>query len=578
MLATLDWIVISAYLLFALLVGLAVRESAQKSRRSYFLADGTLPWWWAGTSIAATTFAADTPLAITGIVASKGLSGNWIWLSWVLVHAGVVVLFARMWHRTQVITDAEFIELRYSGKSASLLRSLRAALYGIIYNIIILGWVLRAMGKIVHPLFHWEVWTPRLTEFIGSIMPDSTALGGPSEVMTILVLVIIVAFYSSLGGIRGVIFTDLIQFALGLIGGIWLAVIAWNAAGGRSGLKEGLTAQFGEQTSSVTALIPSSGMEWFSILGMGAFMFGLYLIVQSFANVPADGGGYLQQRLNTTRSEKDAQKAAGLFLVIQYIVRVWPWFIAALAALVIIPIGSEVTVLGSLLGEMVANDREMAYSAMMITLLPAGVLGIVIISLLAAFMSTIDTHFNWGASYIVNDILLKIKPDLSSRMQIVAARTGVILFAIAAVFVAFHIERIEQAWQWVAALGAALGLPTMLRWVWWRINAAAELLGGIAGLTTAFALAVNGSMAYEYRLITIAGVSLVGVIAGIIWGPKTDRAVLTAFQKKVNPIGFWPGQQPNVAIHQLARVMAGTVLLASIVIGSVFLIKWVLIA
>jgi len=523
--APIDWVVIGLYLGFALLVGFVVRERAEQGRHSYFIADRSLPWWWAGVSIAATTFAADTPLAITGIVASRGLSGNWLWLSWLLVHAGVAVVFARRWWRTGVVTDAEFIALRYDDPLAPTLRSFRALLFGLVYNAIILGWVLRAMSKIVRPLFPWEQWFPRLVEGLGHLMPAGSALGGPSELLSLVILIGLVAGYSYLGGIRGVIVTDLVQFGVGLTGSIWLAVVAWQAVGGHAGLVDGLHRLYG---------------------------LGLYLLVQSYANVPADGGGYLQQRLNSTRTEQDATKAATLFLGLQYLVRVWPWFVVALAALVIAPIGAEGANLPPDLAGVVAADREMAYPALMFHLLPAGVLGLLVVSLLAAFMSTIDTHFNWGSSYLVSDLYLRWRPKASSIEQIRVARAGVVGYALMAIVVGMRIDTIEQAWRWVAFLGASLGVPTVLRWIWWRVTAASELAGALTGLATAAALILWSNAPYEVRLVWISGMSVVGLLAGIALGPKPGPRAIERFTAQVKPIGFWPGVSVRRASAQLA--------------------------
>ncbi len=566
MLEPLDWVVIGAYLLFALAVGVAARERAGRSRHSYFLADRSLPWWLAGTSIAATTFAADTPLAITGIVAARGLSGNWLWLSWLLVHAGVVMLFARRWWRSGVVTDAEFIALRYDGRASGWLRTFRAALYGLVFNVIILGWVLRAMGKIVQPLVDWEQWAPWLVDAVAVVVPAQSALGGPSEAVTVILLVLFVALYSSLGGIRGVIRTDLVQFGLGLVGSIWLAVVAWTHAGGRRGVLDGLQATYGDAASTYTRLFPSLQEGWASSIGLGAFGLGAYLLVQSYANVPADGGGYLQQRLSATRSEADAQKAASLFFVLQYGVRIWPWIMVALAALVIVPVGSEVAVLGDALGTSVATDREMAYPALMIHLLPPGVFGLLVVSLLAAFMSTIDTHFNWGASYVVSDVAVRWRPSMSDAAQVLVARASVATFAIGAVLVAFQIEYIEQAWRWVAALGAALGAPTILRWLWWRMTAAAELVGAVTGLVTAAVLWGASIGSYESQLITIAAASIAAVLLTIALGPKPTEQATTSFMQAVAPIGFWPDSNSQTraeAKRGLSRAALATVAIAT---------------
>lgn len=534
-----DALIIGGYLLLALVVGLWVSKQAASGVQSYFLAGRSLPWWWAGASIAATTFAADTPLAVAGIVAAKGISGNWIWLAWMGVHAAVVVLFAENWSRSGVVTDAELISRRYSGRAADWLRTARAGLFGIVYNGIILGWVLRAMVKIASPFFHWDLWFPGLLAALASVWPANSPLGTPSDAITIVLLLGLVVVYTSLGGLRGVIVTDLVQLGLALVGSVWLAWEAWSAVGGRSGLVEGLERLYGAQ-HGLLDLFPHVAPGALGSLSFGFVIFGLYLVVQSYANVPADGGGYLMQRLNATRSPADARKASLLFLLIQYPLRIWPWVVVGLAALVLIPIGGESAALGGA-GALVAGDRERAYPVLMGVLLQPGLLGLMVASLLAAFMSTVDTHMNWGASYLVNDVYLRLRPQASSRQQITVARIAVLAFAVGAVLVSFQIETIEQAWKWVAALGAALGAPTALRWVWWRVNAAGELGAMAVGLAAAIALGWV-DWPFEVELLIIAAASLVGLAAGMLAGPSTDNAVVNAFVADIQPIGLWPGR------------------------------------
>jgi len=573
-LAPLDWAVIALYLAFALCIGFWVRERASQGRESYFLAGRTLPWWWAGTSIAATTFAADTPLAITGIVADRGLSGNWLWLSWIGVHAAVIVYFATKWRRSRTLTDAELIQLRYSGRAADALRVLRALLYALVYNAIVLGWVLRAMGKVAHPIFRWTEWAPGLTGALAKVWPASSALGSPSEGLTILALVGVVALYSSLGGIRGVILTDLVQFAMALLGSIWLAVVAWHAVGGQEGLLTGLNGLYGEGHQYLR-FFPSRKDGWLAALRFGPFMVGAYLIVQSYANIPADGGGYLMQRLATCRDEADARKAAAWFTVLHYLVRVWPWFIVATAALVLIPLGHEAGALGGA-GALAQGDREMAYTVLLFALLPAGVLGLMVASLLAAFMSTVDTHFNWGASYVVNDLYLRWRPRATPEQQVRLARLSVVGFAALSVVVALHIDTIEQAWKWVAFIGAALGVPTALRWVWWRVNAASELAAVVSGLTTAALVSLFTAWSYETQLVATSAASVVGMAAAMWLGPPTSRAQLASFQAQVRPLGVWPGRSPGTAVRDLLRIAAPTVAVIAGVVGLLRLGTWLI--
>jgi Na+/proline symporter len=559
----LDWTVIGLYLVLALGVGIAVRRRAGRDRESYFLAGRSLPWWWAGLSIAATTFAADTPLAVTGIVATKGMSGNWIWVSWLGVHAAVIVYFAARWRRSGVLTDAELVDLRYSGREAGWLRLFRAGLYGVVYNCIILGWVLRAMVKIVSPFFRWQEWLPGLVSVLEEIWPRSSSLGSPSEGLTIIALLAIVATYSSLGGIRGVIFTDLIQLAIALAGSVWLAILAWDSTGGGTSLVGSLETLYGPDHGYLD-LLPDASGGWLTGAGLGSFAFGVYLLVQSYANVPADGGGYLMQRLGTTREPSGARHASLLFVVVQYLVRTWPWLVVAVAALVLVPIGDETTALGGA-ASAVAGDREMAYPVLMAYLMPPVALGLMVTSLLAAFMSTVDTHINWGASYIVNDVLLRLRPRASNRLQVLVARLAVAGFALAAVLVSFGIDTIEQAWKWVAALGAALGVPTALRWFWWRVNAAGEIGAMVAGLGTALVLTVATDVGFEVRLVVISAASIAGLAAGMLLGPSTDPVVIERFAARVGPHGWWPGRRFDRALAEVAAdglrwcaVLAGT--------------------
>lgn len=559
-----DWAVIGLYLVFALIVGLLVREKAGSSRESYFLAGRSLPWWWAGMSIAATTFAADTPLAVTGIVASRGLSGNWIWLSWIGVHAGVVVYFAARWNRSSVVTDAELVTIRYSGRPASVLRTVRSLLFGVVYNCIILGWVMRAMAKIVMPFFRWDVWLPGLTTALASIWPESSPLGSPSEGLTIIALLSVVGFYSSLGGIRGVVLTDVIQLGMALLGSIFLAVQAWTHVGGRAGIVGGLNALYGPGHGYLD-LLPSTDTGWLNSVGIGAFAFGLYLIVQSYANIPADGGGYLMQRLNATKSSRDARRASMLFILLQYLLRTMPWFVVAVCALILIPLGQEETALEGMAGA-VGADRELAYPMLMAYLLPPVILGVMVTSLLAAFMSTVDTHINWGASYIVNDVFCRLWPAASDRAQLRVARGAVLVFVVLAVLISLQIDTIEQAWKWVAALGAALGVPTALRWFWWRVNAAGELCAMAVGLAAAAMLSASTELSYEARLIVISAASVVGLAAGMVLWPGEPAEIIRKFTSLVRPLGFWPDRSPGAGAREVANVvLRGCALVAGVV-------------
>ena len=542
-----DFSVILAYFIFVLLIGFLFRKISGKNKEEYFLGGRNIPWWLAGISIVATTYAADTPLAICGIIASKGLSGNWLWLPWMGIHAAVIIFFAAAWRKTGVLTDAQFISIRYSGNRKEALRLLRAALSGIVLNCIILAWVFKAMIKISNVFFHWEKWLPDLFDLLSRVWPPNGKFGSPNEAITLVFILLIIAIYSSMGGIRGVIFTDFVQFILSFGGGVWLAVNAWNHVGGQQGLSQGLEKLYGNGHQFLE-LFPTQ-TSWISTLEIGSLFFVVYLLVQSISAIDSDGGGYIMQRLATTRDAIGAKKASVLFLYFHYLIRIWPWFIVGLAALIILPLGQDIYTIENT--DFVLKDRESAYPTLMTLLLPPGVLGLVLASLLAAFMSTVDTHINWGASYIINDWLLKIFPKVSDKVQIRVARIALVLFLSISLLISFFIGTIETGWKALATIGAAFGIPTLLRWFWWRLNVDAELLAIAAGLSAGAFLAFFTDITYEFRLILTLLFSLLGVLAGVIWGRPTGTATLENFISSVQPIGFWPDRSFRQSLKEL---------------------------
>ena len=543
-----DFGVILTYLIFVLLVGFLFRKISGRNKEEYFLAGRNIPWWLAGISIVATTYAADTPLAICGIIASKGLSGNWLWLPWMGIHSAVIIFFAAAWRKTGALTDAQFISIRYSGNRKEALRLLRAGVSGILLNCIILAWVFRAMLKISNIFFSWEKWFPTMFGFFNKVWPANGVLGSPNEAITLVLSILVIAIYSSMGGIRGVIITDFIQFILTLAGGLWLAINAWNYVGGQKGLSQSLDTIYGKGHHFLE-LFPSQA-GWISTLEIGSLLFAVYLLFQSISAIDADGGGYLMQRLATTKNADEAQKASILFLFFHYLIRIWPWFIVGLVAIIIFPIGQDIITIEST--EFILKDRESAYPNLMTLLLPSGVLGLVLASLLAAFMSTVDTHINWGASYIVNDWLLKIFPGVSDKVQIRVARMAVVFFLLISLIISFHIGTIEKGWRAIATIGAAFGIPTLLRWFWWRLNADAEFLAIAAGILAGTLFAFFTDISYELRLILTSFFSLLGVLVGVCWGKPTEEVTLKNFILKVNPIGFWPDRSFKQSLKELS--------------------------
>jgi SSS family solute:Na+ symporter len=546
-LAVIDWTIVAAYLAATLLVGAWVSRTAGRSLDSYFVADRSLPWWWLGTSMAATTFAADTPLVVSGLVARHGVAGNWLWWSWAISHISVAVVFAALWRRSRVLTDAELIELRYCGRSAAWLRGFKAAFFAILINAIILGWVVRAMVKIAAPFVDWRAWLgPAAMEAFTAFWPDALLVGSPGDTITVLVLFCVIGAYSSLGGIRGVILTDLLQFAMALVGGVAFALIAVDHVGGLQGLRAGLARHY--DVASLLAFVPGRDAAWLPVQ-----VFLTYIAVQWWAQYYSDGSGYLAQRVFTARDERHATAGTLWFAVLNYAVRTWPWVLVALVALVVFPLGVSG---GGADAELVAADREMAYPVLMARLLPAGLLGLLFASLLAAFMSTVDTHLNWGASYLTHDLYRRfVAPDASQSRLVWVSRLSVMLLTAMGVVVASRIDSIEQAWRLFIALGAGLGLPSMLRWFWWRANAWTEIAGIVAAVSSALVLyPLFPDARDEYLLLAIVAIATASALLATWLTPPVPDAHLEAFTRRVRPPGWWrdlPGAAPRRAMGWL---------------------------
>ncbi len=562
-LAPLDWAIVILYLVLALAVGVLVSRRAGTSLESYFVAGRTLPWWWLGTSMAATTFAADTPLVVAGLVAEHGIAGNWFWWSWAISHVSMAVVFAALWRRARVMTDAELVELRYGGSSATLLRGFKAVFFALLINGIVLGWVIRAMVKIAAPFARWETWigADALAAFERT-WPDVLTIGGAGDTLTVLVLFGLIALYSSLGGIRGVILTDLLQFVLALVGSITFAWFAVDSVGGLGELRVSLAQHY--DADQVLAFFPGAQAAWLPVQ-----VFLIYVAVQWWAQYFSDGSGYLAQRLFTAKDDAHAEAGGIWFAIANYSLRTWPWVLIGLVGMVVFPLG----VTGDGAAAIVAGDREMAYPVLMAMLLPVGVLGMLFASLLAAFMSTVDTHLNWGASYLTSDLYRRfLRPHASQQELIRVSRTCVFLLAALAVVIAAQIESIEQAWRFFVALGAGLGLPSMLRWLWWRVNAWTEIVGMIVATITAIVLyPLFPDARDEYLLVAIVAIAMTAALAATFLTAPVPREQLTRFAERVRPPGWWkdiPGAAPRRAIAWTALAwVAGNVGVFSLLFG-----------
>ncbi len=574
MLGWLDAGIIGAYLFFAFAIGLAATRKAGTGLVSYFVADRSLPWWWLGTSMAATTFASDTPLVVTGFVAEHGISGNWFWWSVAVGLVLLAVLYAPQWRASLVITDAELIELRYAGPPAAWLRGFKALFSSLFINCIVLGWVFAAMAKITRPFVRWDEFLgPETFQAIEHSWPDLLLFQDLNNTLTILCLLVIVLVYSSAGGIRGVIVTDLVQFVLAMGSAILFAWIAVDYVGGLSGLWSQLDETYpsGKNTPSAAemkAFWPSFAKG--SAMSVGVFCSSIGVLW--WANSQVDGTGYLAQRLNTARSAKDAERGALWFCFVNFVLRSWPWVLVGLVALIAFPLDDPTRV--TPLGAELEGDREMAYPVLMKLLLPSGLLGLVLVSLIAAFMSTVDTHINWGASYLVNDVYLRfLRPDASDKELVRASRISVFFLGVIAIFVAAQVDQVGDMWKFSFAMLSGLGVPHMLRWVWWRANAWTEICGMVTGLllaVPAYAFGWAEAVPAEYVIAIIAVTSSLLAVAVTLLTPPVPESKLKHFYNKVRPVGVWPwseGSKRRELRHRLLAWVFGVVALFSCLFG-----------
>ncbi|APD06369.1 sodium/glucose cotransporter [Flavobacteriaceae bacterium UJ101] len=621
---TLDWIIIAAFLAMSLFIGVYFRKSAGKGMENFFLGGRNLPWYIAGISMVATTFAADTPLAVTEIVAKDGISGNWIWWNALIGGTLTTFFFAKLWRRSHVLTEVELIEKRYSGKKAKFLRGFKSIYLGVFMNLMVIGWVNLAMITILQGFF------PDLTKVDGILI-----CGG----LTIFILV-----YSTLSGLLGIAITDTIQFFIAIVGCIVLAILVVNsdAVGGVDELKANLpngtlnffpeigeTAKTSETlTIGLTTLIAFFGMVWWASWYPGA---------------EPGGGGYVAQRMMSAKSEKDSVFATLFFQIGHYCIRPWPWILVALSAMVIYSVpkniedaelkssyqtllkkGVDEKVLfaseddfkkldqsSSLIEENKAeitqvrqkieeesknntflkhslryqNDYRFGFVYAIRDFLPNGLLGLLFVVFLAAYMSTISTQLNWGASYVVNDFYARFVNENASQPQLVLiSRVTTLVLGIVGVGVSFFIDSISEVWKFIMEAGAGLGLVLILRWYWWRINAWSEISATIApfvgyGLTR-YALDLEFPDSFFF---TVAFTTIVWILVTFITNP-TKKEILEDFYKDVRPEGAWEPVRNSLGIEKdtselgwlfLCWISAATMIYSTLfLIGKVIFKEW----
>ena len=531
-LSPIDGVIIISYIVFALGLGIYYSKRAGRDINEFFVSGRNLPWWLAGTSMVATTFAADTPLAVTGLVVNDGIAGNWLWWNMVLSGMLATFLFSRLWRRAEVITDVELTELRYSGKSASLLRGFRALYIGLPINCITMGWVILAMQKIIVLVFD---------------LPDT----GTSKVLVVLACMLIAGIYCALSGFWGVVITDLIQFGMAMIGSIALAIIAVNKIGGIGTLKTKLSELHGPD-HSILHFFPDFGAGEMAIL-----TFGVYLGVQWWAANGVDGGGYIAQRMFAAKDERNTLLATLWFNIAHYTLRPWPWILVALVSMVVYPN---------------LSDPEAGYPKLMLEYLPTGLLGLMLTAFLAAFMSTIDTHLNWGASYLVNDFYKRFfKPEADDRHYVVASRISVVVIMLVAGVTSLFMDSIAGAWKFLIALNAGIGLVQILRWYWWRINAWSEIAAMVTSAvvsTIVFTLPQTKDN-FAYQMLIIVPIStLTWLVTTLVTSPVTEERLI-AFYQRVRPNGGWWGRIPSLANVPSIKESSMPALI-NWVLGSVF--------
>ncbi len=534
--AWLDWLLVAAYFVFSFGIAAYYTRRAGQNTSEFFLSGRNMPWWLAGTSMVATTFAADTPLAVTELVAQSGIAGNWLWWNFAFGGMLTVFFFARLWRRSGVLTDVEFVELRYAGKAAAWLRGIKAIYFGLLLNCIILGWVSLAMETVIDILF------PDLTLFGRA---GFTVLGFEFSAALVYVglLVLVVAVYSLMSGLWGVIVTDAFQFVIAIGGCIILAVFVLDMPeiGGMAGLR----AQLPDTTFR---FLPTVGdaVQGAGVLTLSAAAFVAYIGVQWWAswypgNEPG-GGGYIAQRMMSAKDERHSLFATFWFTIAHYCLRPWPWIIVAMAALVLYPD--------------LENPRE-GFVLVMREVLPPGLLGLLFAAFLAAFMSTIATQLNWGTSYLVNDFWRRfVKPGASERHYVAVSRVMTFVLAVVSVFVTTQLGSISQAWGLVITASAGLGLVLILRWYWWRVNAWSELTATVAPillvLLALLGVQVPGLTAdFPVNLFSVAGLTTVLWLAATFVTRPPDDATLDAFYHRVHPGG--PGWKPVAARNPSVR-------------------------
>ena len=561
-LTSIDWVVIIAYLLINLLISIYYRRRASGNTEEFFISGRDVSWWLAGTSMVATTFAADTPLLVCGVVATNGIAGNWIW--WGSCAGGMltVFFFARYWRRARILTDVEFVELRYGGKPAAFLRGFKSIYLGLLMNCFILGWVTQAMVNIIQVLLGPAIAKGRVVDIasFSYTLPDP---GVTSLLICVLAIIPFTGLYTFIGGLWGVLVTDLFQFILKMSMIVVLAVVAVAKIGGMDALRahlhtvEEATRQSGVQISNPLNFLPDFqlGMTTDAIWTVPVLTFIVYLGMQWwlawYPGAEPGGGGYVAQRMFSAKDEKHSLGATLWFNLAHYALRPWPWIITGLVAIVVYsPHG------GMSPNMDFANNPQQGYVMVLRDYLPPAFRGLMVAAFLAAFMSTVGTQLNWGSSYLVNDLYRRFMVrDATERHYVLISKLVTVLLVLGSGYTATRLSSISQGWQIVLNIGFGTGAVYILRWYWWRINAWSEISAmAVAAVTTLvlsrMAIAGNSSVVYaKTALITGLVTTIAWLIATFATAPETKDTLLH-FYRRVHPTVY--GWRP---IAQLAPDM-----------------------
>ena len=533
-LALLDWLIIFMFFAISLGIGIYVSKSSGESANAFFLSGRSMPWWLLGLSMVATTFSTDTPNLVTDIVRTNGVSGNWVWWAFLITGLLTVFVYAKLWRKSNVNTDLEFYELRYGGKPASFLRKFRALYLGIIFNVITMSAVTLAAIKIGGIMLGLEPW------------------------QTVISAGLVTVTFSAIGGFKGVVYTDLILFFVAMAGAIGAAYYLVNLpeVGGVQALlthenvidKIAILPDFDNREALITLLIIPLAVQWWSSWYPGA---------------EPGGGGYIAQRMLAAKDENHAIGATFFFNIMHYALRPWPWIIVALASLVVFPdLESIQAAFPNITADKLGND--LAYPAML-TKLPTGLLGLVLASLISAYMSTISTQLNWGSSYIVYDFYKRqINPEASQKRLVAVGRLSTVLLMVLSTLLALLLQNAMQLFNLLLVFGAGTGLIFILRWFWWRINAWSEITAMVASGIISLLLAIP-SFGIKEALFGAGGVfpawaefPFVVVVTTTLWllttylTPSESDSVLRDFYRKIQPGG--PGWKKVIAAAQAEQI------------------------